>query len=210
MSQRLLQLDDICRMNSADNIAKTFSRLGYQSQNGAQPLDIRDLELPARSAEGIEEAHLIADERQGSEALQILLFQLNQEEWGTPGAVGQRMRSIAQSLYRRPSEFLLIGTKNYDQLMLVNPRKSFDARIDVKVGIRKLLIERKLPTYYDRDRLEAIAAKGSSPYAIYQTQCDAFDVEKLTKEFYKGYKEQWSGHFSERKIDEEAIHPLGC
>ena len=189
MSQRLLQLDDICRMNSADNIAKTFSRLGYQSQNGAQPLDIRDLELPARSAEGIQEAHLIADERQGSEALQILLFQLSQDEWGTPGAIGQRMRSIAQSLYRRPSEFLLIGTKNYDHLMLVNPRKSFDFQMSVKVGIRKLLIDRKLPTNYDRDRLEAIAAKGLSPQAIYRNQCDAFDVEKLTKEFYKGYKE---------------------
>ena len=110
MSQRLLQLDDICRMNSADNIAKTFSRLGYQSQNGAQPMDIKDLQLAPWTVKGIKEAHLIADERQeskgskASEVLQILLFQLSQEEWGTPGAVGQRMRSIAQSLCRSTSK----------------------------------------------------------------------------------------------------------
>ncbi|MHC5719850.1 MAG: hypothetical protein ACYTX0_49405, partial [Nostoc sp.] len=89
----------------------------------------------------------------------------------------------------RPSNFLLLGTKNYDQLMLVNPRKTFDADLNLKVSIRKLLIDRANPTNYDRDRLDAIAARNLSPQELYKVQCEAFDVEKLTKEFYRGYRE---------------------
>lgn len=99
------------------------------------------------------------------------------------------MRSIAQSLCKRPSEFLLLGTKDYNQLMLVNPRKSFDADMNLKVSIRKLLIDRTNPTNYDRDRLEAMAARNFNPQDLYKAQCEAFDVEKLTKEFYRGYRE---------------------
>ncbi|MHC5824516.1 MAG: DNA methyltransferase, partial [Nostoc sp.] len=45
------------------------------------------------------------------------------------------------------------------------------------------------PTNYDRDRLDAIAARNLSPQELYKVQCEAFDVEKLTKEFYRGYRE---------------------
>lgn len=61
--------------------------------------------------------------------------------------------------------------------------------MNLRVGVRKLLIDRHNPTAYDRDRLEAIAAHDLSPQQIYQRHCDAFDVEKLTKRFYEGYKE---------------------
>ena len=73
-------------------------------------------------------------------------------------------------------------------MLLVNPRKNFDERMNLKVGIRKLLIDRINPTNYDRDRLEAIAATNKNPQELYQAQCEAFDVEKLTKQFFKGYK----------------------
>jgi adenine-specific DNA-methyltransferase len=134
-----------------------------------------------------------------------LLFQLAASEWETPSVASNRMRSIAQSLCRRPSNFLLLGTHNYDQLMLVNPRKSFDAQMNLRVGIRKLLIDRTKPTHYDRDRLEAIAAHKLDPKALYNRQCEAFDVEKLTKEFYKGYKEVFEQ--VQRVILEHNPHP---
>jgi hypothetical protein len=117
-----------------------------------------------------------------------LLFQLAAQEWQSPSIASGRMRSIAQSLGRRPGKFLLLGTQNYDQLMLVNPRTSFDAQMNLKTGIRKLLVDRTNPTAYDRDRLEAIAAGNLSPLALYNAQCEAFDVEKLTKAFYQDYR----------------------
>ena len=124
-----------------------------------------------------------------TESLQVLLFQLHPDELAIPSAIGNRMRSIAQSLCRRPSNFLLLGTTDYNQIAFVNPRKSFDQKMNLRVGVRKLLIDRHNPTAYDRDRLEAIAAHDLSPQQIYQRHCDAFDVEKLTKRFYEGYKE---------------------
>ncbi|MHC5817256.1 MAG: Eco57I restriction-modification methylase domain-containing protein, partial [Nostoc sp.] len=184
---RLLQLDDVRHIDNPQNVASLFQKIGYNAS--AQQLAIDDLELPARSAEAIWNAYMIADHQHGNESLQVLLFQLQENEWLSNSVASNRMRSLAQSLCRRPSNFLLLGTKNYDQLMLVNPRKTFDADLNLKVSIRKLLIDRANPTNYDRDRLDAIAARNLSPQELYKVQCEAFDVEKLTKEFYRGYRE---------------------
>lgn len=189
MPERLLKLDDISTMNSAPNVADVFKKLGYNVLQTAQPLSVKDLDLPSRSAEAIWDAHLIADHQKGNDSLQVLLFQLHEQEWESISVASNRMRAIAQGLYRRPSDFLLIGTReNYNQLMLVNPRKSFDAQMNLKAGIRKLLIDRRRPTAYDRDRLEAISAHNLDPKAIYEKQKEAFNVDKLTNEFYRGYK----------------------
>lgn len=184
MVSRLLQLDDVRHTETPEKIAFIFHKLGYNAS--AQPLAVDDLELPVKSAEAIWNAYLIAD--QGKGALQVLLFQLQAEEFSSPSIASSRMRAIAQSLCRRPSNFLLLGTKDYNQLMLVNPRKSFDAQMNLSVSIRKLLIDRTNPTNYDRDRLEAIAARNLDAQELYKAQCEAFDVEKLTKQFYIGYE----------------------
>ena len=184
MATRLLQLDDLRQVQSPDKIASLFHKLGYNAKSSE--LDVRDLELPARSTEAVCSSYLIAN--QGKEELQVLLFHLHPQEFSSPSVASNRMRAIANSLCRRPSNFLLLGTGDYNQLMLVNPRKSFDERMNLKVGIRKLLIDRTNPTNYDRDRLEAIAVSNKKPQELYQAQCEAFDVEKLTKQFFKGYK----------------------
>jgi adenine-specific DNA-methyltransferase len=189
ITKRFLQLDDIRSMNDVDRVASVFGRLGYNPLQGSPEIAIEDLQLSPKSAESIWKTHLIADRSQGAESLQVLLFQLHPDELAIPSAIGNRMRSIAQSLCRRPSNFLLLGTTDYNQIAFVNPRKSFDQKMNLRVGVRKLLIDRHNPTAYDRDRLEAIAAHDLSPQQIYQRHCDAFDVEKLTKRFYEGYKE---------------------
>jgi hypothetical protein len=183
-SQRYLQLDDLRTLNSPDNIATIFRRLGYNAS--AQSLDVADLDLSSRNNDAISSAYLIAN--QGNNELQILLFQLQTEEWSSPSQVSTRMKSIANQVGQRSTDFLLLATKDYNQLMLINPRKSFDENMNLKISIRKLLIDRQNPTAYDHDRLEAIAVRGKSPHELYQAHCSAFDVEKLTKSFYKGYK----------------------
>jgi type I restriction-modification system DNA methylase subunit len=185
MSERLLQLDDLRNLNNPEKIAALFGRLGYSAE--AQSLNVEDLQLTARSTEAVYDAHLIAD--QGDGGLQVLLFQLQPEEWSSPSVASSRMKAIASQVGRRDTEFLLLATKDYNQLMLVNPRKSFDDKMNLKASIRKLLIDRTNPTAYDLDRLEAIAVRKQSPQELYKAQCEAFDVEKLTKAFYKGYKQ---------------------
>nr|MBA3924454.1 type II restriction endonuclease [Nostocaceae cyanobacterium] len=186
MAERLLKLDDVRHIDTPQNIALLFQKIGYNAS--AQQLPKDELELSDRSAEAVWDSYLIADHHKGAESLQVLLFQLNPIEWSSPSVASNRMRSLAQSLCKRPSNFLLLGTRDYNQLMLVNPRKSFDADMNLKVNIRKLLIDRTNPTPYDRDRLEAIAARNLFPQKLYDTQCDAFDVEKLTKDFYQDYR----------------------
>jgi type I restriction-modification system DNA methylase subunit len=186
MPERSLQLDDLRDIGSPEKIASLFGKLGYTAD--AQPLDIDNLQLSARSTEAIYDAYMIAD--QGSGGLQVLLFQLQPDEWTSPSIASSRMRAIASQVGRRETEFLLLATKDYDQLMLVNCRKSFDAQTDeLKASIRKLLIDRTNPTAYDCDRLNEIAVRGRSSQELYKVQCEAFDVEKLTKQFYRGYKD---------------------
>ncbi len=185
MPHRLLQLDDVRNINNPDKIASLFQKLGYNA--AAQALNIEDLQLPARCVDAIEDVYLIAD--QGNAGLQVLLFQLHADEWVSPSVASGRMKAIANSMGRRSTHFLLLATRDFNQLMLVNPRKSFDAEMNLKTSIYNLLIDRKNPTNYDRDRLEAIAAFNLSADEVYAVQCDAFDVEKLTKSFYRGYKD---------------------
>ena len=84
-SQRLLQLSDVRDTNSPDKVANLFQKLGYNSTRSAQPLAVRDLELPDRSSDVIEESYLIADHQKGAaNSLQVLLFQLHLNEWETP------------------------------------------------------------------------------------------------------------------------------
>lgn len=92
MPERLSQLDDLLNIRSPEKIATLFQKLGYDA--AAQPLNIEDLHLPARSTEAIYDSYLIAD--QGDGGLQILLFQLHPDEWTSVNAVSSRMRAIAQ------------------------------------------------------------------------------------------------------------------
>jgi hypothetical protein len=185
MPQRHLTLDDLRTLNSPENIASIFRRLGYHAC--AEPLDIETLELSPRNNEAVDDSYLIAN--QGNGGLQVILFQLKSEEWLSPSNASTRLKSIALQIGKRSTEFLLLATKDYNQLMLVNPRKTFDEQMNLKCSIRKLLIDRTNPTAYDLDRLEAIAVNSQSPQELYQTQCEAFDLEKLTKTFYQEYKQ---------------------
>jgi hypothetical protein len=65
---RHLQLDDLITLNSPDNIANLFRRLGYNAD--AQPLDLEGLGLNPRSSEAVYDAYLIAN--QGESGLQAL------------------------------------------------------------------------------------------------------------------------------------------
>ena len=185
MPNRYLQLEDIRGLKTPDKVTNAFRLLGYNPVG--ESLDIEDLELSPRNTEAIYDAHLIADQDDGG--LQVILFELHSEEWETPSTASTRMKSIATQVGRRDTEFLLLAaTKDYNQLMLVNPRKTFDEQKNLKVNIRKLLIDRTNPTAYDRDRLEALAVNGKTSQEIYQAHCEAFDVKKLTEQFYERYK----------------------
>lgn len=157
MAERLLQLGDIRDIKSSDRIALLFKKIGYNAN--AKQLAIDDLELPPRSAEAIWNAYIIADHRKGSESLQVLLFQLYSDEWESPSVVSNRMRSLAQSLCKRPSNFLLLGTKdNKNQYNCVTSAANYAGHIwDVKdangyIGATACVIVTSFIPYYERTK----------------------------------------------------------
>jgi adenine-specific DNA-methyltransferase len=188
MSERRLQLDDVRLMDSPRRIADLFRRLGYRTDAEVLPLDLESLELPPRSQAAIRTAFLIA-EQPGTPSLQVLLLELDDREWESSSTASGRMKAIAKALSQKPDYYLLLATNtHYDRLLVVHPRKSLDSQGNIRTGIRKLLIDRRNPTAYDRDRLEALAVNVPHPRELYQAHCAAFDVEKITKEFYRGYQ----------------------
>jgi hypothetical protein len=110
MAERLLQLDDLRTIDSPERIASMFRKLGYVAE--AQPFNIEDLQLSARNAEAISQTYLIAN--QGNAALQVLLFQLNPNEWVSPSTASTRMKAIANTVCSCAGNFLLLGSKDYD------------------------------------------------------------------------------------------------
>lgn len=137
MPERLLRLDEVQNTDSPEQVAILFQKLGYNAT--CQQLAVGDLELPERSTQAINQVYLIAN--QGDAELQVFLFQLHYNEWTSLSAVTHRMWAIANSLCKRPSLFLLLATKDYKQLMLVSPHKSFDEQMNLKVSIYKCLVD---------------------------------------------------------------------
>jgi adenine-specific DNA-methyltransferase len=106
MPERLITVDDTRNLNNADNIASLFQQLAYKAELSL--IDIEDLQLTPQSTAAIYDVHLIAD--QGEGGLQVLLFQLQPDEWDSPSRASSRMKAISSQIGRRSSEFLLLAT----------------------------------------------------------------------------------------------------
>ncbi|XWK91608.1 MAG: sigma-70 family RNA polymerase sigma factor [Phormidium sp.] len=166
MPERLIQLDKIRNTHSAEQVARLFQKLGYNVT--CELLDVGNLQLPKVSAEAIDRAYLIANQENGQ--LQILLFQLNAQEWLSQRTASNRMLAIAKSLCQPHYYLLLLATKDYKQLLLVSPWQSFDAQMNLRVNIHKYLFNLADPSYADLHRLEKIAAFNLDAQTIYQIQ----------------------------------------
>lgn len=183
--RRYLQLDDLRKLNSPQGIALVFQSLGYNAE--VQPINLEALDLSKGNIDALKEAYLIAD--QNNAGLQVLLFHLEETEWASTSMVSTRMKAIASQVCQRATKFLLMATKDYSQLMLVNPRVHLEDEKRLKSSIKKLVIDLNSPTAYDREVLDSIAVDGKNAKELYEAQCESFDVEKLTKKFYNKYKE---------------------
>ncbi|WP_246163645.1 sigma-70 family RNA polymerase sigma factor [Brasilonema sennae] len=179
MPQRLLHLDDVRNANSPKQVATLFQKLGYNTT--CQLLDVSILELPERSAQAVNQVYLIAN--QGDAELQVLLFQLKPNEWSSLGAVTYRMQAIANSLCQRSSNFFLLSTKDYRQLMLISPHQSFDAQMNLTFSIHKCLINTADPSYHDLNRLEKIAALKLNPQTLHRIQHEALRFKQLQQRY---------------------------
>ncbi len=181
MPDRLLHLDDVKNIKKPEQVAAIFKKLGYKAI--CQLLDVTDLELSEGSTQAVDRVYLIAN--QGDAELQVYLFQLKPPEWSSLDAVTYRMEAIANSFCKpRPqSYFLLLATRDYRQLMLVSPRMSFDAQMNLRLNINKCLINTADPSYHDLNRLEKIAAQKFDPQTLHRIQHEALRFKENQKQY---------------------------
>jgi RNA polymerase primary sigma factor len=181
-----LTLEDIQSIDSPDSVAELFQKLGYPAL--AQPLALEDLDLPNRSASAIEDVYLIADYRQSGQSLQILLFQLNRDEYSSYSLAKNRIRMIANSLLRRPSHYLLLATKDYRQLLLGSPHQTLDSQLNLVVNLEACYIDCANPSFRDRNWLEKLAVRQLSPQILhtihYRTLRSAAIIQQSSEEYF--------------------------
>lgn len=159
-----LELNDLQNLQTPEDIADLFKKLGHDAS--AQPLAVDALELTLPNAKAIRQAYLIANYECRNTTFQILLVQLNKKEFEFYSIAKNRIKLIASNLCNRPSNYLLIATENYKQLLLLIPNKKLDSDLNLVINFEFCIIDLINPSYQERNWLEKLAFKGELPQKL--------------------------------------------
>jgi RNA polymerase primary sigma factor len=159
-----VQLDDLKDIQTPEDVAELFRKLGYRAT--AQPIAVEALELSSRSAKAVVEAYLLTSHQQSNQVFQILLLQLQPEEFSSYSLARNRMRMIATALCKRPSNYLLIATDNYRQLLLASPKKTFSEQLNLIVKVEFCLLDLAHASYQERNWLQQLSPGALAPQAL--------------------------------------------
>jgi adenine-specific DNA-methyltransferase len=172
--KRYLTLEDIHLAQSPQGLLNLFGRLGYSVEREVVSLNKNDVGFATADLAALRNLYLLAD--QGGQ-LQVILFEL--EEVGLA-----RLRSLAGNMLSRGGNYLIVATQDYHRITFVNPGREGN-----RVKIRKLVVDTSHPTRHDLDVLDGLAVNGQEPKQLYRSQCEAFNVERVTDDFYREYAE---------------------
>jgi hypothetical protein len=178
--------------HSQDSIIDFLSGWGYQVE--FTPWDISD--MPDRTRERIGAMTLISHYGDSTAPFQIFLVEMD-----IPRQVKRvrrtDLRIILEPFYRRypQGEYLFIfALPGYSSVAFVSPKRirpSATSAAAAKLQLRILTLDPQHLYHTDRWVLEQIRLKpeDQTADAIWQKQLAAFDVERVTRRFYKGYKD---------------------
>lgn len=192
-STHAITLADLRACLAPTDIFTLFRKLRYPIEALAH-VPIEEGSLPGAQRDGVVARYPLATvggERPGDPRLDVTLFVLRSTEKAEPMALA---RGIAQTWPRRfPGHHLLIfaipnAQGEFQRLIFVNPRRLGEGAT-VRFKLHRLIVERTRPTRHDADTLNRIIlpTPASSADTLYRLQCEAFNVERLTDEFYKEY-----------------------
>ena len=153
VAKRLLKIDDIDKINRPEQISSLFKKLGYDTC--CLLFDIRDLELSQQGCKYIDRAYLIANQNQGD--IQVILFEINCQYWNSDTTATKVVKTISNSLCKRPSIFLLLFASNYQKLLLVSPRKQLNEKMELELKLTKTVVNLANPHISDINILEKIS-----------------------------------------------------
>jgi len=180
MSGLIQSITDISESKSISAISNLFKQMGYKAK--VIPLDKTQYELPPRANELIQELSLICDY---DKQFQVYFVK-------TPSMRRTDFRTIIEPFYRRFPDVntLFIFTNDFSELAFVSPlRIPFDTT-KIKILLRTLYLDPSSPYHTDLEVLEMIRIDPDeqTPDIIWQKHKTAFDVERVTEEFFEAYK----------------------
>lgn len=179
----MASVDDISKLSSKETLSQ------YLEQNlGYCPADVSyepsQLDIPPKSSEAIRSIHLLSDY---DKLFQAYLFE-------TTSLTRTTIRSILEPFYRyHPvGNYLFIFTKDYSQLAFVNPQRILRPDKPMPtLQLRILPVEPANVYHTDLEVLQGISLTPTDqcPEAIRRKHEEAFNVERVTKQFFNTYKE---------------------
>jgi adenine-specific DNA-methyltransferase len=101
------------------------------------------------------------------------------------------IRSIVSRLQTRFPQLrlLLVFTSDWRIISFINVRRVYHQRDKVTVKVHRVTLDRTRPTRSDLYLINKLARTSDDPIEVFQAQCEAFDVERVTKRFYDEYKQ---------------------
>lgn len=207
-----ITLSDLSACTDVAAISDLFRRLRYPVATPPIAVPLDESELPAALREGVAARYLIArvgGARPGAPAVDVTLFVL-----ADPARQSALVRGIAQAWTRRfPGNHLLVFAVpdaarggDFERITFVSTERLGEGA-QLRVKLRKLIVERRHPTRHDADTLNHIALAPAVPddaTAAYKAQGEAFNVERITSEFYRGYSKLF--HAVLARIEAENAH----
>jgi len=160
------------------DVANLFKVRGYKIN--FSPLDKTQFEFPQRASDLIEEFYIVSD---------YTSFQIYFAK--TKSMRRTDFRTIIEPFYRRYPQVntLFIFTTDFSEIAFVSPyRITYDSK--VKILLRTLYLDPSSPYHTDLEVLEMlrISPNEQFPEIIWQKHKEAFNVERVTKEFFEAYK----------------------
>lgn len=208
----VISLTDLSACTDVAAVYALFRRLRYPVAAPPVAVPLEDGELPAALREGAAARYLVArvgGARRGEPVVDVTLFVL-------ADAAGQSalVRGIAQAWTRRifGNHLLVFAVPDaasggdFERLTFVSTERLGEGA-QLRVKLRKLIVERRHPTRHDLDTLNRIALALAAPddaTAAYKAQGEAFNVERITNEFYRGYSKLF--HAALARIEAENAH----
>lgn len=200
-----LQVEDLKKLSTPEDIAKLFQKLGYQAT--AQEIAIYDLNLRDETVCDLKRIYLISSYERNIEALQILFLVFHKG-----CKIKPHLQPISRAFLKRPANYLFVATSdhkaNYKELVFFSPQISIKDKnsfvttcVDISVNcadpspsdrnwVEKFaFFEKPLPEVNRHKIIKVIPKCRSNSHGDDQNEQAIVSPKKLHRSYLKGIKE---------------------
>ncbi|MFQ6091793.1 MAG: Eco57I restriction-modification methylase domain-containing protein [bacterium] len=180
MNDTAIPAEQIHSVNSLKDLVGFISGLGYDTK--LQSIYIPDLGLPESAQNLMQESFLLADYDRNFQIYFIRPSSMRRTDF----------RTVLEPFYRRypQGNYLFVFTTDWEEIAFVSPERVAIEPGKTKLRFRILFVDRSNVYHTDLEVLNSIAILPTEQRAelIWQKHLEAFNVERVTKEFFEAYK----------------------